>query len=236
MEAIVLAGGFGSRLRQAVPDSPKAMAPVCGRPFLEILLAGLAAKGFGRVVLSLGYMAENILRHFDDRCAGMELVYEIEHAPLGTGGAVRRALNRCECDHAYILNGDTWLDLEAGEIEARWQSERVPLIIAAEVPDIARYGGLEIAGRRVTRFLEKGATGRGLANAGCYVFPPDIARNFPDVEAFSLERDFLPNAIARSPVHCFLSRGRFIDIGVPEDYARAQIELADIAGGGGAGS
>ena len=109
------------------------------------------------------------------------------------------------------------------------QSDRLPLIIATEVPDTARYGRLKTAGRRVTGFVEKGMTGRGLINAGCYVFPPGIVRDFPDDEAFSLERDFLPGAVDRSPFHCFISRGRFIDIGTPEDYARAQSELRDIA-------
>ena len=231
MEGIVLAGGFGTRLRQVVPDLPKPMAPVAGRPFLEILLAALGAKGFRRLVLSLGYKAETVVAHFGGRFAGIDLVYEIEDRPLGTGGAIRRALAHCHADHAYILNGDTYLDLEAGEIEAQWQSARVPLIVAAEVPDTARYGRLITAGRRVTGFLEKGAAGSGLINAGCYVFPVDIARNFPDAETFSLERDFLPGAIQRSPFHCFVSRGHFIDIGVPEDYARAQIGVDASTGG-----
>jgi D-glycero-alpha-D-manno-heptose 1-phosphate guanylyltransferase len=231
MEGIVLAGGFGTRLRQVVPDLPKPMAPVAGRPFLEILLAALGAKGFRRLVLSLGYKSEIIVAHFGDRFAGMDLVYEIEDRPLGTGGAVRRALARCRFDHTYVLNGDTYLDLEAGEIEAQWQAERVPLIVAAEVPDTARYGRLITAGGRVTGFLEKGAAGHGLINAGCYVFPVDIARNFPDAEAFSLEQDFLTSAVDHSSFHCFVSRGQFIDIGVPEDYARAQTELMQHSAG-----
>jgi D-glycero-alpha-D-manno-heptose 1-phosphate guanylyltransferase len=96
MEAIVLAGGFGTRLRQVVPDLPKPMAPVAGRPFLEILLSTLAKKGFTRVVLSLGFMSEKIIAHFGDRYLGMELVHEVELQPLGTGGAIRAALARCK--------------------------------------------------------------------------------------------------------------------------------------------
>jgi len=226
MEGIVLAGGFGKRLRQVVPNLPKPMAPVAGRPFLEILLTALGEKGFDRLVLSVGYKAETIVAYFGDRFAGIDLAYEIEDRPLGTGGALRRALARCAFDHVYVLNGDTYLDLEAAEIEAQWQSERVPLIVAAEVPDTARYGRLSTAGKRVTGFLEKGVGGLGLINAGCYVFPPAIARDFPDAETFSLEADFLAGAIKRSSFHCFVSRGQFIDIGVPEDYARAQTLLA----------
>lgn len=230
MEAVVLAGGFGTRLQPVVPDLPKPMAPISGRPFLEILLATLAVKGFHRLVLSLGYMAQTVVGHFGDRFAGMDLVYEIEKQPLGTGGALRCALRRCHSDHAFVFNGDTYLDLEAAEVEAQWRRERVPMIIAAEVQDTARYGRLNTAGCRVTGFVEKGAAGRGLINAGCYVFPGDIVRNFPGDEVFSLENDFLPDAVSRLPFHYFVCRGRFIDIGVPEDYAKAQSELAKVPG------
>lgn len=231
MEAVVLAGGLGSRLRALVPNVPKSMAPVAGRPFLEILLAALARKQCGRVVLSLGYKAESVVDHFGDRFAGMELVYEIERTPLGTGGALRRALVQCQSDHVFVLNGDTYLDLEVGEIEAEWRQNQLPIIVAREVLDTARYGRLDTAGRRVVGFGEKGVAGRGLINAGAYVFSRVIASEFPDDDAFSLEYDFLAKAVCRSPFQSFVSRGQFIDIGVPEDYARAQVELAGIGSG-----
>ena len=107
-EAIVLAGGFGTRLREVLPDLPKPMAPVAGRPFLEILLTSLADKGFSRVVLSLGYMADKIITYFGNSFTGLDLIYVVEDEPLGTGGAVRLALSQCLQDHIYILNGDTF--------------------------------------------------------------------------------------------------------------------------------
>jgi D-glycero-alpha-D-manno-heptose 1-phosphate guanylyltransferase len=228
MEAIVLAGGFGTRLRAVVPDLPKPMAPIAGRPFLEILLSVLAENGFRRVVLSLGYMADSVVGHFGEEFAGMSLVHEIERTPLGTGGAVRRALRRCESDHVFVLNGDTYLDLEFAEVEAEWQRDRVPIIVARAVPDTMRYGRLSTTGRRVTGFVRKGAAGAGLINAGCYVFPRAFDRDFPSDEAFSLEGDFLESAVARMPIHFFVSSGDFIDIGVPDDYERAQSELARV--------
>lgn len=231
MEAVVLAGGLGTRLRDLVPDVPKSMAPISGRPFLEILLAALARKRCVRVVLSLGYKAESVVDHFGDRFAGMELVYEIEQAPLGTGGALRRALARCQTDPAFVFNGDTYLDLEVSEIEAQWRQNRLPIIVAREVPDTARYGCLDTVGGHVIGFLEKGVADRGLINAGCYVFPRAITSEFPGDDAFSLERDFLMKAVSRSPFQVFVSRGQFIDIGVPADYARAQVELAGIGSG-----
>lgn len=228
MEAIVLAGGFGTRLRAVVPDLPKPMAPVAGRPFLEILLQVLASKGFSRVILSLGFMADRVIAYFGEQFAGMELVYEIEDTPLGTGGATRRALTRCNTDHVFVFNGDTYLDLEVSDVEANWQMHRAPIIVAREVPDTARYGRLNTEGERVIGFLEKGMTGPGLINAGCYVLPVAILDEFALGQAFSLETDFLAKTVGVQRTDLFVTSGHFIDIGVPEDYARAQSELARI--------
>jgi len=228
MEAIVLAGGFGTRLRQVVPDWPKPMAPVAGRPFLEILLTSLARKGFRRVVLSLGYMAEKVVAHFGDRFAGMELIYEIEKTPLGTGGAVRQALERCKADHVFVFNGDTFLDIEAVDVEAHWQTHHAPIIVAREVPDTARYGCLDTDNGRVLGFSEKKVAGPGLINAGCYVLPSDILDGFALGKPFSLETDFLAKSVATRRFDLFVTHGHFIDIGVPEDYTRAQTELAGV--------
>lgn len=228
MEAIILAGGFGTRLKQVVPDLPKPMAPVAGRPFLEILLTSLAHKGFRRAVLSLGYMAEKVVSHFGGQFASMELAYEIEETPLGTGGAVRQALMRCKADHVFVFNGDTFLDLEAAEVEAHWQAHHAPIIVAREVPDTARYGRLDTADGRVLGFVEKGADGKGLINAGCYVLPADILDGFAPGQPFSLENDFLAKAVSTRRFDLFVTDGHFIDIGIPEDYARAQTELAGV--------
>jgi len=226
MEAIVIAGGFGTRLRHVVPDLPKPMAPVAGRPFLELLLIRLAQKGFLRVVLSLGYLAEKIVAHFGDRFRGMELLYVVEKAPLGTGGAVRLALTRCQSDHFFVVNGDTYLDLEVDRVEAHWQENHRPIIVAREVADTARFGRLEIRDGTVSRFLEKGVAGPGLINAGCYVLPPDSLDAFPIGQAFSIETDFLAHAVRQTIFDCYMTCGYFIDIGDPKDYARAQQELA----------
>ncbi|NNN25298.1 MULTISPECIES: nucleotidyltransferase family protein [Pseudomonas] len=225
-EAIVLAGGFGTRLREVVPDWPKPMAPVAGRPFLEILLGSLASKGFSRVVLSLGYMAEKISNHFGSRFAGMDLDYVVEDSPLGTGGAVRLAMTRCTRDHVFVLNGDTFLDLEASAIDELWLARRNPLIVARQVTDTARFGRLLVQDDLVRGFTEKGVSGPGLINGGCYVFDRNQLDHFELNQPFSLEADFLANAVQTMPVNVFVTGGHFIDIGVPEDYQRAQTELA----------
>ena len=157
MECVILAGGFGTRLQKTLPDCPKPMAPVAGRPFLEILLLSLARRGFDRAVLSLGFMAEKVVAHFGDRFAGIDLVYEIEKTPLDTGGALRQALPKCKDDHVFVLNGDTFLDLETAAVEAYWEEHRVPVIVAREVPDELRSGA-------PAGFLLDGGPGRQIEN------------------------------------------------------------------------
>ena len=228
MEAIVLAGGFGTRLRQVVADVPKPMAPIAGRPFLEILLGSLAKKGFSRAVLSLGFMAEKISGHFGSRFAGLDIAYVVEDTPLGTGGATRLAAAACTQDHVFVFNGDTYLDLEVELLEQQWQARRHPIVVGRQVPDTARYGRLVVDGDRITSFAEKGITGPGLINAGCYVLSRDALARFPLNQAFSIETDYLVPEVARAMVEVFVTGGVFIDIGIPEDYSRAQTLLADL--------
>jgi D-glycero-alpha-D-manno-heptose 1-phosphate guanylyltransferase len=228
MEGIVLAGGFGTRLRKVVPDLPKPMAPIAGRPFLEILLSTLARKGFTRIVLSLGFMADKIISHFGESYAGMRLVYEVELQPLGTGGAIRAALARCESDHVFIFNGDTYLDLEVNELESLWQDRRHPIIVVRKVPDTARFGRVEMSEGRINAFLEKGMSGAGLINAGCYVLPKEALNNFPPGQPFSLETEFFMKYLQQIRFDGFVTHGQFIDIGVPDDYLLAQTALSGL--------
>lgn len=228
MEAIILAGGFGTRLQQVVSDLPKPMAPVAGHPFLEVLLSSLAKKGFKRIILSLGYLANKIVDHFGNSFAGMHLVYEIEQKPLGTGGATRQALLNCRSDHVFIFNGDTYLDLNIQDVENHWLHHQRPIIVAREVSNTERYGCIEYTNGQVIGFSEKGKVGRGLINAGCYVLPNNILDDFGVGQPFSLETDFLVKAVNNQRFDLFVTEGHFIDIGVPEDYLRAQTELAGI--------
>jgi D-glycero-alpha-D-manno-heptose 1-phosphate guanylyltransferase len=228
MEAIVLAGGLGTRLTQVVPNLPKAMAPVAGRPFLEILLSMLAQKGFKRVVLSLGFKAENIIKHFGESYAGMTLLHEVETHPLGTGGAIRTALARCVYDHVFVFNGDTYLNLEVDELDCLWQSRRHPVIVVRKVSDTARFGRVEMCNGRIEAFLEKGVSGPGLINAGCYVLPKAALDSFPFGKPFSIEAEYFMRQMQNIWFDGFVTHGRFIDIGVPDDYEIAQTLLAEL--------
>jgi D-glycero-alpha-D-manno-heptose 1-phosphate guanylyltransferase len=229
MEAIVLAGGFGTRLRSVVSDVPKPMASVAGRPFLELLLCSLKAKGITRAILSVGYMSEVITSHFQRCPIGMDLEYEIESKPLGTGGAIAAALRHVIRDHVFVFNGDTYLDLDLSAVAAMWPGDRSPIVVARSVPDTERFGALELADGRILRFLGSGQKGGGTVNAGCYLIPSDIFAGTSLPNTFSFEQDYIGRRPPMS-LRAFLSNEQFIDIGVPEDYLRAQGDLAGLAG------
>jgi len=226
IEAIVLAGGLGTRLREVVPDCPKPMAPVAGRPFLEILLESLSSKGIDKIILSVGFRGEAIKRHFGLRFSGMDIEYATENSPLGTGGAIRLAMEFCSGNHVFIFNGDTYLDLDVAQVEDLWCKNGRPIIVAREVPNTSRYGRLRVIDNTVVGFSERGAAGVGIISAGCYVLNRGQLDRFELNRRFSLESDFLPQAAAERLLDLYVTSGHFIDIGVPEDYSRAQIELA----------
>lgn len=226
-EAIVLAGGFGTRLRGIVDDVPKPLAPVAGRPFLAWLLDRLAAGGMRRCILATGYLSEAIEQRIGTRWQGMEIAYSLEPEPLGTGGAIRLAANRLHGDAAHVLNGDTWLEYDPAALEETSRVAGAPMAIAlARVDDVARYGAVDIENGRVAGFREKGEAGPGWINAGCYFLGAGALAALPARDAFSFEQDVLQPRVQAGAVAAFTATAGFIDIGVPEDYARAQLQFA----------
>jgi NDP-sugar pyrophosphorylase family protein len=221
----VLAGGLGSRLRPAVADRPKALAPVGGRPYLTYLLDLLARAGVGEVVLLTGYRAEQVRGALGDTYAGMRLVHAPEPAPLGTGGAVRRALPLLAAPTVLLLNGDSYcdIDLEAFLASHRWRAADLSLALA-RVADTSRFGAVQLAADgRVTRFEEKNAAGgAGWINAGVYLVARALLEEIPTEGPVSLERQMFPVWLARHACYGFRCEGRFLDIGTPESYARAE--------------
>jgi D-glycero-alpha-D-manno-heptose 1-phosphate guanylyltransferase len=231
-EAIVLAGGFGTRLRSVVSDVPKPMAPVQGKPFLHWVLTSLTQKGVRRVVLSVGYKHQHITAFFGERYGDLDVAYAIEATPLGTGGAIAASFEQVKGDHALVLNGDTFLDLELAALAELWQAHRQPIIVGRQVADAGRYGRMEVSGDgQLQGFAEKGAAGAGLINAGAYVLSKaHVDRFFRHTAPFSLETQVLPPLLAVEPVWVFETNGMFIDIGVPEDFLRVQGLDLDTAG------
>jgi D-glycero-alpha-D-manno-heptose 1-phosphate guanylyltransferase len=230
MEAIVLAGGLGTRLAGRLINLPKPMAPVAGRPFLEILLSQLRRAGCTRAILSIGHLHETIENHFGAEFRGMRVDYAVESAPLGTGGAIRAALAQAREPSVLVLNGDTFLDADYEAMLRLHEQEGTSLTIAVtHCADVARYGGVVIQGMaegvRVTGFQEKGLAGPGWINAGAYALRKDLRWLAKLPEKFSFETDFLAAHIDALAPAAFPVTGFFLDIGVPEDLDRAQTEL-----------
>lgn len=219
-EAVVLAGGFGTRLRAVVSDVPKPLAPVAGRPFLHWLLDTLAMGGIRRVVLATGYLGEMVEAAVGRAHAGMEVRYVREEAPLGTGGALWAAMGHTAGERVFALNGDTWLGLDLGAM-ARAAPGADLVFAARPVPDRARYGSVVLDGDRLVGLREKGEAGPGLVNGGTYLLRRGLLEKRPMVGAFSFEGEVLERP-AGLDIRAFPVDGRFIDIGTPEDFARAQ--------------
>ncbi|MDE2370334.1 MAG: nucleotidyltransferase family protein [Burkholderiales bacterium] len=226
MQAVILAGGFGTRLRQRVVDLPKPMAPVAGRPFLDYLLDPLAEAGCARAMLATGHLADKIEAHVGHSWRGMAIEYSHEETPLGTGGAVLQAMRRLPDEPTLVLNGDTWIGLDLTAF-GTW-CDRVPdadAIVLRRVEDASRYGRVEIDGERIVAFGEKSGSGPGLINAGVYRLRRSTFARYALPAAFSLESDLFAPHAAELGLRGHVCAGHFIDIGVPEDYDHAQTVL-----------
>ncbi len=222
-EAIILAGGFGTRLRSIVSDVPKPLAPVGGRPFLAWMLEALATQGIRRTILATGFRGEDVAAACGDHWHGMQLVYSQEPTPLGTGGAIALAFSRINGDASVVLNGDTWLAFDLADFDQAWQASNTRLGIAlAEVADVSRYGSVQVMDERVTGLAEKGRAGAGYINAGVYGIRRALLDDFPASASFSFESEILANTMKNEAVFGYTSTRDFIDIGVPLDYQRAQ--------------
>jgi len=227
LKAIVLAGGLGTRLASVTSDIPKPMAPIGSRPFLEYLLDYLVEQGTEQAVLAVSHKWEVIRRHFGDTYRGMLLSYSVEEVPLGTGGAIRQALESITDDEVVVLNGDTLFRVDLKGMVNIHRSGGARLSIALkQVADSGRFGRVEVsADGVVTNFLEKSTGGPGWINGGIYMLHRRVFADFPMPARFSFELDLVEPNIGRIQPRAFQSDAYFIDMGVPEDYERAQREI-----------
>ncbi|MGL4550521.1 MAG: nucleotidyltransferase family protein [Gemmataceae bacterium] len=218
LDAAVLAGGLGTRLRSVVADRPKVLAPVNGRPYLFLLLDQLADAGVGRVVLLVGHRAGMVRDALGERYRGMRLLYSEEATPLGTGGAVRHALPLLTAPRVLLLNGDSYCECDLAAL-----NDGPARMAVARVPDVSRYGEVTVADDgRVVAFGEKsGAARPGWINAGVYSVPRAQLETLPDVRPLSLERDVFPRWARDGLLVAAPAGGRFLDIGTPESFAAA---------------
>jgi D-glycero-alpha-D-manno-heptose 1-phosphate guanylyltransferase len=225
IKAMVLAGGRGTRLQSVLQDTPKVLAPVAGRPFIAYLLDQLAGAGIGEAILCTGYWGEQVKAALGAKHHGVRLTYSQEPGPLGTGGALRHALSLLQTAAALVMNGDSFCDVD---LDGVWQSHTrhsaAGSIVLTEVKDTTRYGSVSLAGDgAVTAFSEKGAgNGPGWINAGVYVIARDRLEQIPADRAVSLEREVMPGWVGQG-LYAYKTRPgtRFIDIGIPKDYAEA---------------
>jgi len=227
VKAIVLAGGLGTRLARFTGEIPKPMAPVGSRPFLEYVLDYLSEQGSEVTVLAVSYMWEVIREHFGAEYRGMPLKYSVEDEPLGTGGAIRQALEFLPDEEVIVLNGDTLFRVDLESLANTHRNSMARLSIALKpVADCGRFGRVEVSTDGViTNFLEKSAAGPGWINGGIYMLDRRLFTDFPMPARFSFEQGLIEPNISRIRPLAFQSDAYFIDMGIPEDYERAQSEI-----------
>lgn len=223
--ALLLVGGLGTRLRSALPTVPKPLAPIGNLSFLELLVQQLRHQQIRRIVMCTGYLADKIEDKFGDgHDWGVTIQYSKETCPLGTAGAVKLAQSCVgEALDFLVLNGDSFLEVDFRQLfDFHAQRGGIASMAVRHVDDVSRYGSVQVnAEKRVVGFVEKaGSHGKGLINAGVYVFRPAVFEHIPEGPA-SLERDVFPRLLNQG-IYALEQQGMFIDIGTPEDYAHAK--------------
>ena len=226
-ECIVLAGGLGTRLRSAVPDLPKVMAPVAGKPFLHHIITFLEAQGVNRLVFSLGYLHEIIEAYVSKMFPALDMSFSVETEPLGTGGAIQLALQHIQGENAIIVNGDTLYKADLQGVSNYHISQKAACTLTLKgMRDFARYGVVEIdATGRVISFKEKKHYDQGLINGGVYVLNKQALLNLNLPLKFSFEKDYLEQFIYEQKIFGRRDDNYFIDIGIPEDFVKANVDL-----------
>jgi len=226
-EAIILAGGLGTRLRSAVPDLPKCMAPVNGIPFITYVIDGLRAQGIEKFIFALGYKSETIVQFVEEVYPQLQVQYSLEEEPLGTGGAIYKACRLASTENIIATNGDTLFHIDiSGLANCHMDKQAECTLSLKPMQQFSRYGVVELnAEQAVISFKEKQFYETGLINGGVYAInvPAFLGKKFDD--KFSFEKDFLETYYTEGRMFGFIQDGYFIDIGIPEDYNRAQNEL-----------
>jgi D-glycero-alpha-D-manno-heptose 1-phosphate guanylyltransferase len=225
-EAIILAGGFGTRLQAVVSDVPKPMAPINNEPFLNYVFDYLLHYKIEHVVLSTGYLADKISEHYKNEFQGIKISYTKEETPLGTGGGIRLAMTKCYTSDVLVLNGDSFFDVNIIDHFNNHISKQSDCSLALrKVDNAARYGTILLGtGNAVEAFKEKDNIEQaGLINGGVYILNRKLyLSKTNEAVPFSIEKDFYESRINELHIFGFEYDGYFIDIGIPEDYNKAQ--------------
>jgi D-glycero-alpha-D-manno-heptose 1-phosphate guanylyltransferase len=226
-EAIVLAGGLGTRLKTVVADLPKSLAPVAGRPFLAYLLDHARKQGIDKFIFALGYKTELIEEFVRTYLPEESYAFSIEKEPLGTGGAIFKACKQVSSANTIVLNADTYFGIQYSQLSGLHELRKAACTLALKpMKDFERYGAVNLDEKNTIRgFSEKKHQTSGFINGGVYALKvePFLKKFFPEI--FSFEKDYLETACVKGDILGVVSDAYFIDIGVPEDYLRAQHEL-----------
>ncbi|MCS1394250.1 nucleotidyltransferase family protein [Lysinibacillus boronitolerans] len=229
MDAIILAGGFGTRLRSVVSDVPKPMAPVANQPFLSYLLEYLKEYDINKVILCTGYKHQVIEEYFSTSYKQINIRYSVEEEPLGTGGAIKKALSMIDSDHAIVLNGDTLFNINLSEFIDLHYKENADVTIALKfLTDFDRYGSVVLEENKIIGFEEKSYKSSGYINGGVYIINKQLLELYTLSSTFSFEKEILESKVDNLNIVGYKSSSYFIDIGIPEDYEKAQTEVKEL--------
>ena len=229
--AIILAGGMGTRLKTIISDLPKPMAPIMNVPFLTYQLNYLKHFGIKKVIFSVGYLSEKIIAHYNQSFENISIEYSIEKNPLGTGGGIRMAISNLKEDLVLILNGDSFFDLNLEQFYNLHLEQKAEFSLALRyVNNSERYGNIEFnSSHQITSFIEKNQLNQsGYINAGVYILSKKLylQNTKPDIN-FSIEKDFFEKQLNQLIIKGFEFKDYFIDIGIPEDYLKAQDDFKE---------
>lgn len=221
-QPLILAGGLGTRLREVVPDKPKVMAEINGRPFLEYILDYLISENFITVTLLLGYKSQYIKNFYGKNYKNLKISYSIEQEILGTGGAIKFASESIDNEYLFVLNGDTYNSIENIRKIINYQNNS-EVIFTKRLSDVSRYGNIRVDKKGyIKSIVEKSnKVEPGLINTGTYIINKNDLNSIVK-KKFSLEKEYFPSQIKQKKVIALPSNGLFIDIGVPNDFRRAQ--------------
>lgn len=226
-EAIILAGGLGTRLRSEIGESPKSLAPVNGQPFLVYLLRYLKNQGITSVVISVGYKGELIQQAIGTNFEGITIQYAVENEPMGTGGGMKLALEKIKSDCVFVFNGDTYFDIDLGKLLQTHINKKSNCTIALkELQNVERYGSVEMnEEQKITAFKEKQFREKTLINGGIYCINRGVLIHYPVGTPFSFETNYLEKNTPAKNIFGCLFDSYFMDIGVPEDYHQFEKDM-----------
>ncbi|MDI9338079.1 MAG: nucleotidyltransferase family protein [Alphaproteobacteria bacterium] len=226
-EAIILAGGLGTRLQAVVKEQPKCLASIAQQPFLSYQINYLLKQGIERFIFALGYKKEQVINFIHENYAHLDVEFSEELTPLGTGGAIIKALQLTKNTDVLILNGDSYFNINLTNFYHLYQLKEAKLALALKpLCNFERYGRVEInSNNKITNFYEKNPCAKGLINGGIYILNKFYIKQFSFQTIFSIEKDFFEMQYMNISIYGFCFDDYFIDIGIPDDYFKFENDI-----------